>query len=52
MDQQVLAHEETATLMRNYRDNGDNAQLRSFAAGTLPVVERHLKRAEKLKKAA
>ena len=42
LDQQVLAHEETVTLMRNYSEGGDNAQLRSFALGTLPVVERHL----------
>ena len=42
LDQQVLAHEETASLLRSYGQSGDNAQLRSFALGTLPVVERHL----------
>lgn len=42
LDQQVLAHDETATLLRNYRDKGDNPQLRSYAAATIPVVERHL----------
>lgn len=42
LDQQVLAHEETISLMRNYCEGGDNAQLRSVALGTLPVVERHL----------
>ena len=42
LDQQALAHEETISLMRHYGNNGDNAQLRSFALGTLPVVERHL----------
>lgn len=42
LDQQALAHEETISLMRHYGHNGDNAQLRSLALGTLPVVERHL----------
>lgn len=51
-DQQVLAHEETATLMRSFAEGGDNAQLRSFALGTLPVVERHLTRAKAMKAAA
>lgn len=40
--QQVLAHEETASLMRSYAECGDNPQLRSVALCTLPVVERHL----------
>jgi putative membrane protein len=42
IDQQVLAHQETLTLLTNYRDKGDNPQLRSYAAGGAPVVERHL----------
>lgn len=49
LDQQVLAHKETVDLMTGYRDSGDNAQLRSFAAGTAPVVERHLRHMERLK---
>lgn len=52
LDQQVLAHEETATLLRSYAEDGDNAQLRSFALGTLPVVERHLQQAKALKQDA
>lgn len=40
--QQVMAHEETVALMRSYASGGDNAQLRSVALSTLPVVERHL----------
>lgn len=44
LDQQALAHEETISLMHHYGHNGDNPQLRSFALGTLPVVERHLAR--------
>lgn len=50
LDQQVLAHEETVKLMTGYRDKGDNVQLRSFAAGTAPVVERHLHRVKDAKK--
>jgi putative membrane protein len=49
LDQQVLAHEETATLMRNYARSGDNPQLVSFAEGTLPVVERNLAAAKDLR---
>ena len=48
-EQQVLAHEETATLLRSYAQRGDNSQLQSFAQGTLPVVERHLANAKTLK---
>jgi putative membrane protein len=49
VDQQLLAHEETVTLMRSYRDGGDNPQLRSYAAGTAPVVERHLEHVKQLR---
>jgi putative membrane protein len=42
LDQQVLAHQETVSLMTSYRDGGDNPQLRSLAAAAAPVVERHL----------
>ena len=49
LDQQILAHKETVDLMTGYRDSGDNAQLRSFAEGTAPVVQRHLAHMERLK---
>lgn len=49
LDQQVLVHEETVTLMQTYRDRGENAQLRSFAEGTAPVVERHLEHMKALR---
>ncbi|MEW9855363.1 DUF4142 domain-containing protein [Novosphingobium sp. M1R2S20] len=49
LDQQVLAHEETETLMRTYAHSGDNSQLRSVALGTLPVVQRHLRDAKMMK---
>lgn len=49
VDQQVLAHEETVTLMRTYAQDGDNPQLRSVALGALPVFERHLNHAKMVK---
>jgi putative membrane protein len=52
VEQQVLAHEETVTLMRTYRDGGDNPQLRSVAAGAAPVFERHLAHVKMLKQQA
>ncbi|MFB0612893.1 DUF4142 domain-containing protein [Aurantiacibacter poecillastricola] len=51
LDQQVLAHKETVDLMTGYAQSGDNWQLRSFAEGTAPVVERHLAMMEKLRAA-
>ena len=51
LDQQVLAHKETVDLMNGYAASGDNWQLRSFAAGTAPVVQRHLTMMEKLRAA-
>jgi putative membrane protein len=41
LDQQLLAHDETLTLLTKYYQDGDNAQLRSVAAGAAPVVYRH-----------
>jgi putative membrane protein len=49
LEQQVLAHKETVELMTSYRDRGKNAQLRSLAAGTAPVVKRHLRHMETLR---
>ena len=48
LDQQKLAHRETATLLRGYAENGDNPQLRSTALGALPMVERHLRALDRL----
>lgn len=50
LDQQIAAHKETVALMTGFRDSGDNAQLRSLATGTAPVVERHLAHVEALRK--
>lgn len=49
VDQQILAHKETVDLMAGFRDHGDNPQLRSLAAGTAPVVTRHLAHMERLR---
>lgn len=48
LDQQVMAHEEALNLMHGYWSKGDNAQLVSVAAGTAPVIERHLSRMKAL----
>lgn len=42
LDQQVMAHEETVTLMHGYIRTGTNPQLRSVALSGGPVFERHL----------
>ena len=43
LDQQKLTHQEAIALHRGYAENGDNPQLRSVAAGGLPMVVRHEK---------
>ncbi len=48
LDQQRMAHEEAVTLMHHFRDNGDNASLRNFAADVSPVIEGHLERIKQL----
>jgi putative membrane protein len=42
-------HEEAVELFRAYAQNGDNKDLRRWAAKTLPHLEHHLAMAEKLK---
>lgn len=49
LDQQVLAHEEALALLVNYRDEGDNPQLRSCAGAFAPVVYRHLQHCKALR---
>lgn len=49
LDQQVLAHEETLSLLTKYYNDGDNPQLRSCAAGSAPVVYRHLEHVKAMK---
>jgi putative membrane protein len=45
---QTQAHIEAVTLFRAYSNAGDNAQLKAFAAETLPTLEKHLDHAKKL----
>lgn len=40
--QQIGAHNEALILMRGYADSGDNADIKAFAAATLPKVQMHL----------
>ncbi len=49
LDQQAMAHQETATLLKTYADEGENPQLRSWATSSLPVVERHLEMVRQIK---
>ena len=42
VDAQVTAHEEAVALFTAYSENGDNAELKAFAAETLPVLKEHL----------
>lgn len=48
---QVVAHEQTIELFREYADKGDDAELKAFAKETLPKLEDHLKHAKELAKA-
>ena len=43
---QINAHKEAISLFRRYSEKGDNDQLKTFAAKTLPDLERHLQMAE------
>jgi putative membrane protein len=46
---QINAHKEAISLFRRYAEKGDNQQLKSFAAKTLPELERHLQMADTLR---
>jgi putative membrane protein len=39
---QTKAHEDAVALFKSYADDGDDAQLKQFAAQTLPTLESHL----------
>lgn len=52
IDQQTAAHTEALTLHRTYASNGDNPQLRAFAAKTAPAVEQHLMHVRRLDEGA
>jgi putative membrane protein len=48
LDQQTAAHHEAELLHRNYAANGDNEQLKAFAAKTADVVKGHTETVTKL----
>lgn len=48
LSMQLDAHEEAIRTYETYADEGDNAELQAFAAGTLPLLRRHRERAEEL----
>lgn len=50
LEQQRTAHREAAVLLDTYAAQGDNPQLRSLAAGGLPMIQRHLRMLERLGK--
>ena len=45
---QVSAHKDAVSLFERYADKGDNANLKSWAATTLPVLQHHLDMAKGL----
>lgn len=45
---QVVAHEQTIELYREYARNGENPELKKFAESTLKVLEQHLQHAQQL----
>jgi putative membrane protein len=49
-DMQVSAHKDAVSLFERYAKGGDNADLKAFAAKTLPHLRDHLKMAQDLNK--
>jgi putative membrane protein len=47
-DMQVSAHKDAVSLFERYAKGGDNADLKGFAAKTLPHLQEHLKMAQDL----
>ena len=50
IDDQVEAHEDAVDLFKRYADGGENADLKAWAAKTLPALEHHYKMAQDLDK--
>ena len=46
---QIQAHEEAVKLFEGYSTSGDDAQLKAWAAKTLPELKQHLEHAKKLR---
>jgi putative membrane protein len=49
-DMQVTAHKDAVSLYERYAKGGDNADLKAFAAKTLPHLQDHLKMTQDLNK--
>jgi putative membrane protein len=49
-DMQIAAHKDAVSLFERYAKGGDNADLKAFAAKTLPHLQEHLKMAQDLRK--
>lgn len=49
-DDQVEAHEDAVDLFKRYAEEGENADLKAFAAKTLPALEHHYKMAQDMDK--
>jgi putative membrane protein len=49
-DMQVSAHKDAVSLFERYAKSGDNADLKAFAAKTLPRLREHLSMAQALNK--
>ncbi|MEB2848356.1 DUF4142 domain-containing protein [Rhizobiales bacterium RZME27] len=50
IDDQVEAHEDAVDLFKRYGEEGENADLKAWAAKTLPALEHHYKMAQDLDK--
>jgi putative membrane protein len=50
IDDQVEAHEDAVDLFKRYATEGENADLKAWAAKTLPALEHHYKMAQDLDK--
>ncbi len=48
LDQQVAAHEEALSVMKSFADDGEQPQLKAFAAETAPKIQQHYDHARKL----
>jgi putative membrane protein len=48
---QVVAHEQTIEMFREYIKDGENAELKKFAEQTLPKLEEHLQMAKQMQSA-
>ena len=50
MQMQVQAHQQAVDMFTTYSQQGDNAQLKQFAAQTLPTLQQHLQRAQQVQR--